>query len=164
MIYAYLICKNEKKRTGWLKSTVLENGWELGGEIWQFFRLDAETFKSGVFLCNSKIWGISYDHIEHKWNEKKKNQDPKISRFSVLSKNYLRSYYGARIDPRWIFYALRSVWKIVWTGKRITQNQIMTYWFVWFSFSGDQNLNPFFSSSQRMLSLFPALSVVLGQF
>ena len=118
--------KMKKKRTGWLKSTVLENGWELGGEIWQFFRLDAETFKSGVFLCNSKIWGISYDHIEHKWNEKKKNQDPKISRFSVLSKNYLRSYYGARIDPRWIFYALRSVWKIVWTGKRITQNQIMT--------------------------------------
>ena len=60
-----------KKSTGWRKSAVLENGLELGGEIWHVFRSDAETFKSEVFLRNSKIWDMSYDHIEHKRNEKK---------------------------------------------------------------------------------------------
>ena len=42
--------------------TVLENYLELGGEIWQFFRSGAETFKNEVFLKNSGYKYYTYHH------------------------------------------------------------------------------------------------------
>ena len=42
-----------KTKFVFFKLTVLEKFLELGGEIWQFFRSGAETFKNEVFLKNS---------------------------------------------------------------------------------------------------------------
>ena len=41
------------KKKDFFKLTVLEKFLELGGEIWQFFRSGAETFKNEIFLKNS---------------------------------------------------------------------------------------------------------------